>query len=63
MVRRIVGTTGTRKLALASAAHLRKKKFKGERIFKNIRVTKTKSRLRIPQGFKSGFDISLENAI
>ena len=60
--RKIMGTTGTRKLALQSAQHLRNKKFKGKKMFKNVKVTKICNRLRVPSGYKCGYDISLEDA-
>ena len=60
--RRIMGTTGTRKLALQSAKHLRNKKFKGKKIFKKVKVTKICHRPRVPAGYKCGYDISLEDA-
>ena len=62
MARRIMQTTGTRKLALQSAKHLRNKKFKGKKIFKNVKVVKICNRSRVPQGYKCGYDVSLDDA-
>jgi len=60
--RRIMDTTGTRKLAQQSAKLLRNKKFKGKKIFKNVKVTKICYGPRVPQGYKCGYDISLDDA-
>ena len=60
--RKIMGTTGTRKLAQQYAKHLRNKKFKGKKIFEKVKIYKICSKSRVPQGYKCGYDVSVEDA-